>query len=91
MRDRIKNELIIWLQYFFIFFVTCFIASFIREESRHSGVLISSDIEVNINIGEMLKDLWREYFYWYLIAFIALSLVRFSLILLFTRSKKNMK
>lgn len=94
MSNKLKKELIIWLQYFFIFFIAIFVASLIREHNR--ALLISNsevvnDIDVNINFNSLIQTLWNEYFYWYVVAFIALSLIRFALLSLFNQFQKKIK
>jgi hypothetical protein len=80
MNKKIRQELIIWVQYFLIAFIATSIAY-----SKFESTLALSDTEglntpnydVSINIKEMIYSMWYSYYRWWLVAFIVLSLFRF--------------
>ena len=86
MNKTLKTEIIVGVQYFFILLITCFIATIFREQNNlteYNGISIDNGGQPNIS--SMITSVWNDYFYWYLVTFLALSTIRFLLIFLFQR------
>ena len=96
MSEKLKTEIIIWLQYFLIFFLACSIASIVREHNRAVSIaetngVINDDVIIHVNVSNIIQELWIEYFQWYLVGFVLLSLIRFLLLFIFKGFKRKIK
>lgn len=89
MASEVRRELLTWVQYFFIVLVAAAVAGSVyeaslRPPSEDPGV---GDPNVAINMAEMIKALWRDYFRWWLGVFVGLSGLRFLLLFIFRRAR----
>ena len=96
MSDRMKKELIIWLQCFVVSTIAAIVSYDVFEFRCRVGQVVDSGAdftagEANINAYEMLGRMWNDYFGWYLGVFFALTLIKFSLLFLFERFQKKIK
>ena len=82
----IKEELIVWLQYFLIAFVAAAVA-----ENASTARLLGGNGPANpnnldaINFWEMIRNMWHTYYRQWLLIFLALSAVRFLVVLVLNR------
>jgi ABC-type multidrug transport system permease subunit len=82
-----KRELTTWLCYLFIMFIAATVAGSFYEESMlpPSGAGVGNARDHAVNVHEMIRSLWRDYYRWWLGVFMGLSAVRF--LFLFIKSK----
>ncbi len=89
MKDLLKRELVIWVQYFLI---TCVAAAMGHHAWESSQAPLSTgtagELEA-VNVQGIIFQLWRDYYRWILGAFIVLSAVRFLVVLFVGRAKLN--
>ena len=87
MKDLLKRELLTWLQYCLIICVAAVVGHYAWESSQAylgTGLGTGSGGD-HINIREMVRQMWRDYFRWVLVTFIALSAIRLVIVLFLAR------
>ena len=83
MKDLLKRELITWLQYVLITCAAAVVGHYAWESSQAYLGAGSGDVEINIR--EMIVQMWRAYFRWVIGTFIALSAIRLVVVLSLAR------
>ncbi len=91
MKELVKRELIVWMQYLLIGFIAAVVA-FDMWERAHlplgpSNIAPAKEIVEAVNVKGMLWNLWHDYYRWWLVVFAGLSLARLSLIYVAKRAK----
>ena len=87
MKDLLKREFLIWVQYFLITCVAAVVGHYVWESSQSPLSTGAAGELEQINVREMILHLWRDYYRWVLGAFIILSAVRLLLVLFFGRAR----
>lgn len=88
MASEVRRELLTWVQYFFIVLVAATVAGSAYEASfRPPPEPGAGDPNAAINMAEMIKALWRDYFRWWLGVFVGLSGLRFLILFIFRRAR----
>ena len=91
-RSIIRIEIPYWHKYFTIALVASSVAYSAFEASQRLGTSGHSELSgggVEINIKEMVLSMWHGYYRWWLAAFLALSAIRFLLVSIFKRSRRD--
>jgi hypothetical protein len=83
--SKIKYELSVGIQYFFIAFIASSIAYSVFESTHrlNSGMDVGDSSGSDINIKQMIVSMWYGYYRWWFFAFIGLSALRILLIFVF--------
>ncbi len=90
MPNDARRELLTWAQYFVIVLVAATVAGSAYEASLRPLISGAGDPNVAINVAEMTKALWRDYYRWWLGVFIGLSGLRFLMLFVARRARKSL-
>ena len=91
MKDLLKRELKIWIQYFLITCIAAVVGHYAWESAQDVSRLSGPEgSQVAVNVREMIIALWRDYYRWVLGAFVGLSAVRILIVLVMNRGKQGM-
>lgn len=86
--QKVKHELLMFLQYLLISFVATSVA-YSRFESAHlldSGLDPAARLDgSDINIKQMVLSMWNGYYRWWFFVFIGLSVIKVLLVLTSSR------
>lgn len=82
-KDRLKNELKVWLQYLTLSLLAIVFAYLLMAIKQ------SKASEDDMHFDSLMRIMWAGYLLPWLIIFIILSALRFLVLFLFSRPKKN--
>ena len=90
MRNLLKRELIVSVQYFLITCAAAVTGHYAWESAQQaSGLNAAEGSGGAVNVQEMVIALWRDYYRWVVGAFLVLSVARILILIAVNRAKER--